>query len=115
MITGNDHSRAVQKFKSGRPVWFIYSGMGSQWVTMGKDLLKMEVFRNTFDRCAKTLNKYNCNLYDLVTSEDPSIFDDILNCFVSINAIQIALTDMLRFLGVEPDGYIGHSLGECGK
>lgn len=115
VITGDKESRTIEKFKSGRPIWFIYSGVGSQWLTMGKDLLKMEVFKNTFDRCAKALNKYNYDLYQVVTSEDPSIFDDIMNCFVGISAIQIALTNVLRFLGIEPDGYIGHSLGECGE
>src|SRR5262249_40042693 len=36
----------------------------------------------------------------------------ILNSFVGIMAIQIALTDLLRVLELEPDFIIGHSTGE---
>lgn len=75
----------------------------------------METFRYTFDRCATALRPYDIDLYNLVTSEDPAIFEDIMNCFVAINAIQIALTDQLNHLGIIPDGYVGHSLGESGR
>lgn len=27
-----------------RPVWFVYSGMGSQWATMGAALMKIPIF-----------------------------------------------------------------------
>lgn len=82
---------------------------------MGKDLLKIEAFRRTFQRCAAALMPYNIDLMDIVTSTDPSIFDDITNCFVAVAAIQIALTDVLFLFGIRPDGMAGHSLGEVGK
>lgn len=82
---------------------------------MGKDLLKIKLFKDTFDRCANSLKAYDFDLYHVVTSEDPSVFHDIMNCYIGVNAIQIALTDLLRNLSIEPDGYIGHSLGELGR
>lgn len=115
MICGRKQTKMVQKTKLGRPIWFVYSGIGSQWTTMGKDLLKIKLFKDTFDRCATSLKAYDFDLYHVVTSEDPSIFHDIMNCYVGINAIQIALTELLRRLCIEPTGYIGHSLGELGK
>lgn len=27
-----------------RPLWFVYSGMGSQWATMGADLMRIPTF-----------------------------------------------------------------------
>lgn len=82
---------------------------------MGKDLLKIQVFKKTFDKCVQVLKPYNIDLYHIVTADDKKIFDDILHCFVAISACQIALTDVLHHLGIQPDGIAGHSMGEIGK
>lgn len=114
MLLEDGGSKLIEKYKHSRPIWFVYSGVGCQWATMAKDLLQLETFRKTFERCAEALKTVGVNLYNLVTSDDPEVFRDISNTFVSISAVQIALTDVLRSLGVEPDGFIGHSLGELG-
>lgn len=49
-----------------------------------------------------------------MTSTDISTFDNILHSFVGIAACQIALTDILKTLELEPDFIIGHSVGELG-
>lgn len=82
---------------------------------MGKDLLRIEVFRKTFERCAAAVKPYNVDLMDIVTREDPNMFDDITNCFTAIGAIEIALTNVLYSIGIIPEGIVGHSLGEVGK
>lgn len=82
---------------------------------MGRDLLKIEVFKNTFDRCAKILKTYDIDLYNIVTTDDVTIFDDIMNSFVAICAIQLALTDVLFSMNIYPDGIAGHSMGEIGN
>lgn len=105
--------REVAKYTTSRPIWFIYSGMGSQWSTMGKDLLKIDVFKKTFDRCAEAMKPFNFNLYDIV-SKDGDFFKRIDNSFVGITAIQVCLTDVLKFYGIVPDRYAGHSVGETG-
>lgn len=89
--------------------------MGSQWITMGRDLLKIEIFKKTFDRCAHVLKKYNIDLYHVVTTADQTVFDDISINFVAITAIEVALTDLLYALNIVPDNFAGHSLGEVGK
>lgn len=115
IILGEKSKKSIQKVSNKRPIWFIYSGMGSQFLSMGKDLLKIGIFRTTFQRCAEALKPYNIDLINIVTSADPSLFDDITNCFVTVAAIQIALTDVLNLFGIIPDGIAGHSLGEVGK
>lgn len=89
--------------------------MGCHWISMGKDLMKIDVFKTTFDRCAVALKPYNIDLYHIVCTEDRQIFDDILYCFVAITSIQVSLTDVLHHLGIYPDGITGHSMGEVGK
>lgn len=89
--------------------------MGSQWLGMGRDLLRIDVFKKTFDRCAAALLPYEKDLHHLVTTKDVSIFEDITNSLLAITATQIALTDLLRSMKIFPDRVAGHSLGEVGE
>lgn len=81
---------------------------------MGKDLLRNNIFKRTFDRCAATLQPYGVDLFEILTSDDPATFEDITNAFTGIAAIQFGLTDILKSLEIVPDGFAGHSLGEVG-
>lgn len=97
-----------------RPIWFIYSGMGSQWASMAREMMQVEVFNNSIHRCAEALRPEGIDLIDVLTKSDESRFDNILNSFISIAAVQVALTDVLNHLGITPDGMVGHSVGELG-
>lgn len=33
-----------------RPLWFVYSGMGSQWAGMGAQLMRIPVFAAAIER-----------------------------------------------------------------
>ena len=47
------------------------------------------------------------DIVELITSPDVTLFDNILNSFVAIAAVQIGLTDVLRAVGLVPDHIIG--------
>ncbi|OXU23005.1 hypothetical protein TSAR_015483 [Trichomalopsis sarcophagae] len=125
-----------------RPVWFVFSGMGSQWPGMGKDrynipyhfkflechnyrsllffrrtgeaLMRLPVFAAAIKKCDAVLKPRGINIVDIITNKDPKTFDNILNSFVGIAAVQIGLVDVLTSVGIEPDNIIGHSVGELG-
>ncbi|KAK9504077.1 hypothetical protein O3M35_010502 [Rhynocoris fuscipes] len=97
-----------------KPVWFMFSGMGSQWNKMGADLMVLPTFAKTIFKCHEILLPKGVDLLTIITSPDPEMFNSILHSFVGIAAIQIALVDVLKELGIEPDGIIGHSVGELG-
>ncbi|XP_055919370.1 fatty acid synthase [Eupeodes corollae] len=97
-----------------RQIWFIYSGMGSQWANMARDLMSFEVFSQSIHRCSEILRQVGMNLMDILLNSTDESFDNIMNSFTAIAAVQIALTDMLTSLGIHPDGIIGHSVGELG-
>lgn len=97
-----------------RPMVWVYTGMGSQWCQMGVDLMKIPMFAESIENSHNLLAKRGLNLKEIITSTDPKIFDNILNSFVGIAAIQVALTDILKSLELEPDFIIGHSVGELG-
>jgi fatty acid synthase, animal type len=105
---------AVHFSGARRPIVWVYSGMGSQWCGMGKDLMKIPIFADAVEKCHAVLQKKGLNLKEIITSSDATMFDNILHSFVGIAAIQIALTDILKALGLEPDHIIGHSVGELG-
>ncbi|CAG9862121.1 unnamed protein product [Phyllotreta striolata] len=111
---GRTVKEAAQVPGDDRPVAFVYSGMGSQWPGMAKDLMQLECFKNSIDRCAEALKPHGIVLQDIIINGDESTFDNVLNSFVSIAAMQVALTDVLKTLGVEPDVIVGHSVGEVG-
>lgn len=97
-----------------RPVWFVFSGMGSQWPGMAKDLMRLDAFRASISKSAAALKPYGINLEDVVVNGTEETFENVLNSFISIAAVQVALTDVLKSLGIEPDGIVGHSVGEIG-
>ncbi|KAJ8711419.1 hypothetical protein PYW07_008661 [Mythimna separata] len=97
-----------------RPLWFVYSGMGSQWTGMGTQLMRIPIFAAAIERCHKVLAPRGLDIVHIITSPDKEVLKNIQNCFVGIAAIQIGLTDILYELGLKPDGIIGHSVGEQG-
>lgn len=104
--------------EEGRPVIWAFSGMTQQWPQMGKALMEVPVFKESIERYHSILQKKDkdFDLLHILTTEDPTIFDYIINPFVAITAFQLAVTNILKSLGLKPDIIIGHSLGEvaCG-
>ncbi|GMT36007.1 hypothetical protein PFISCL1PPCAC_27304 [Pristionchus fissidentatus] len=98
-----------------RPIYYIYSGMGSQWPGMAQKLMVIPAFDNSLKESSKCLEEYGIDVYGMLCNSDAAQYQgNPLNCILAIAAIQIALTDILELLGVTPDGIIGHSTGEMG-
>ncbi|XP_043468869.1 fatty acid synthase-like [Leptopilina heterotoma] len=108
-------TRNIQNFPGvKREIWYMFSGMGSQWVGMGKALLQIPVFAEAIKKCDKVLKPHGIDIVRIITDNDPKIFDNIVHSFVGIAAIQIGLVDVLDSVGLKPDFLIGHSVGELG-
>ncbi|XP_026498403.2 fatty acid synthase-like isoform X1 [Vanessa tameamea] len=106
-------SRNIQYFSGvRRPVCFAYSGMGSQWAGLATQLMRIPIFAAVIEKCHRALQPMGIHLIELITNSDPKIYDNILNSFIGIAAVQIGLTDVLKAVGIEPDFIIGHSVGE---
>uniref|UniRef100_A0A7E4UMS9 Fatty acid synthase n=1 Tax=Panagrellus redivivus TaxID=6233 RepID=A0A7E4UMS9_PANRE len=98
-----------------RPIWFVFSGMGSQWPGMAQGLMKIPLIDQSLRDSSKALEEYGLDVYGMLNNSDPAQYkNNTLNCMLAITAIQIALTDFLAAIGVVPDGIIGHSTGEMG-
>ncbi|KAL7030368.1 hypothetical protein ACKWTF_006629 [Chironomus riparius] len=105
----------IQYFNgSRRPVVLVYSGIGSQWLEMGRDLMKIPLFFQSIEKCHGILMNKGIDLKNILTSTDEDTFSNVLHSYVGIIAIEIALTDILKELNIVPDYIIGHSVGELG-
>ena len=103
----------VQEVKErDREVWFVMSGMGTQWTAMAKDLMGIEMFEKSIKNLCEIMKKYSIDLWDLLMNSKQNINDSVMNSFLTIAGIQIALIDLLEELHIRPNGIVGHSIGE---
>ncbi|XP_077022384.1 fatty acid synthase [Tamandua tetradactyla] len=113
VLGGEGSSQEVKPVTSGpRPLWFVCSGMGTQWCGMGRSMMRLPGFHASILRTDKILQPLGLRVSEMLLSTDETIFKDIVHAFVSLSAIQVALIDLLFSMGLRPDGIIGHSLGE---
>jgi acyl transferase domain-containing protein len=106
---------------ANRPgVAFLFSGQGSQYVRMGRELYQHEaVFRDTINLCARHLKPILAiDLIEAIYSKDEGkdAATDRLNqtwlTQPALFAIEYALAQWWMSLGVEPAVMVGHSIGE---
>ena len=110
-------STGKTELESKPKVVFVCPGQGSQWVGMGRQLLREEaVFREWIQRCESALQPYVDWSLQEQLHLDPGTAGYRLNEIDVIQptlfSIQIALAALWRSWGVEPDAVVGHSMGE---
>ncbi|UCH96114.1 MAG: SDR family NAD(P)-dependent oxidoreductase, partial [Candidatus Aminicenantes bacterium] len=114
--------------EDNRPVVFMFTGLGSQYVNMGRDLYEKEpVFRNEMDRCFEILKPlidedikeilYRSDWSDQSDWSDRSDrSDSLINqteiAQVVVFIFEYALAKLLIQWGVRPHAMIGYSFGE---
>lgn len=123
-------SASVEKETMNRPVIFMFSGLGSQYVNMGLELYREEpVFQQQMDRCFEILESLlgedlKCVLYpDEFTTgsswQQGAGAGDAAEKFKRTKFIQpivftfgYALAQLLITWGIKPHAVIGYSFGE---
>ncbi|MBO1361880.1 SDR family NAD(P)-dependent oxidoreductase [Acetobacter sacchari] len=110
VIVGRRQLPAEQK------IVFVFSGMGSQWKGMGRHLLSglPEVVSNRLaqvDVCFTRLAGWSI-LGAIREPDEISRIDETEVAQPAIFFVQVALVELFRFYGIEPDAIVGHSVGE---
>jgi acyl transferase domain-containing protein/NADPH:quinone reductase-like Zn-dependent oxidoreductase/acyl carrier protein len=94
---------------------FVFPGQGSQWIGMGRQLLKESlIFRLALERFDLALRPFvDWSVIDQLQADGAySRLDEIDVIQPILCAIEIALAEVWRGWEVEPDAVIGHSMGE---
>jgi polyketide synthase 5 len=93
------------------PVW-VFSGQGSQWATMGADLLANEpAFASAIAEIEPLISaESGFSVTSALTA--PQMVTGIDRIQPAIFAMQVALAATMKSYGVQPGAVIGHSMGE---
>jgi iturin family lipopeptide synthetase A len=118
-------SRKLKTYKSEedfRPIIFMFPGLGSQYVNMGRELYEKEpVFRKEMDRCFEILNgplDYDIKeiLYPATRNSQPATISEKINqpeiAQPALFIFEYALAKLLIHWGIKPHAMIGYSFGE---
>ncbi|MGD9619484.1 beta-ketoacyl synthase N-terminal-like domain-containing protein [Mycolicibacterium sp.] len=91
---------------------FVYSGQGSQWPGMARQLLADEsAFVTALAEIEPVfVEQVGFSLYDIIANSQPITGDAQVQPVLM--GLQLALTQLWRSYGVHPDAVIGHSMGE---
>lgn len=109
IITGK--TKKDEKLK----IAFICSGQGPQWYGMGRQLMaKSQIFAdisNKIDRIFFKIAGYSI-LEEMSKDSADSKISETRIAQPAIMIIQIGLIEIWKSFGIEPDGIVGHSIGE---
>jgi phthiocerol/phenolphthiocerol synthesis type-I polyketide synthase C len=111
---GTNNGRLRQGQSGG--IVFVFSGYGSQWRGMGRQLLAQEaVFRAALAQCDELLRSHVSwsVLEELTLDETGSEASaDHGKSQTSLFAVQVALSALWHSWGIRPSAVVGHSMGE---
>jgi acyl transferase domain-containing protein/NAD(P)-dependent dehydrogenase (short-subunit alcohol dehydrogenase family)/acyl carrier protein len=96
-------------------VVFVFSGHGSQWVGMGRELLEVEpAFKEAIEACDRALSKHvTWSLLEALSSNDlAERLERVDVVQPMLFAMGVGLARLWESYGVTPDAVMGQSMGE---
>ncbi len=112
MIKGISYGTALSKKPK---VAYVYTGMGPQWWKMGRELMEKEpIFLDAIKECDRYFKEI-AGWSILEELKKPEEISKVTQTNVAQTAnfvIQVGLTKMLEYYGIQPDAVVGHSVGE---
>jgi acyl transferase domain-containing protein/acyl carrier protein len=98
-----------------RRIVFVFSGHGSQWLGMSRQLQEcFPVFREALERCGRAVREEAgwSPIEELAALPSRSRLDEVDVIQPALFSIQTALAALWRSWGIAPRAVVGHSMGE---
>lgn len=115
IVIGGEYSQNLSQ-KKVPLVAFLFSGQGTQYWGMGRDLYKTQPrFRECIDRCNELLSAHlDCSLLQLLfgKSDTTETLSQTAYTQPALFVIEYALAQLWLSWGVRPAAVMGHSAGE---
>lgn len=93
-------------------IGFVFSGYGSQWVGMGKDLYdESRIVQELFEEASSCLDM---NFVKLCFASSDAELSKIENAYVAIYVVSTAIAQVLKEAGIVPTQVAGYDIGEYG-
>jgi len=99
-------------------IFFIFTGQGAQWPTMGRDLVHYEAFNKSLQTSQSELDSLGCSwslTEEMFAGVKESRIDMPAFSQPLCAALQLALVDLLWTWSIKPRAVVGHSSGEIGN
>jgi acyl transferase domain-containing protein/NADPH:quinone reductase-like Zn-dependent oxidoreductase/NAD(P)-dependent dehydrogenase (short-subunit alcohol dehydrogenase family)/SAM-dependent methyltransferase len=127
VVMASDAAGAVTKIRAGevvrglasrtgtRKIAFLFNGQGPQWYAMGRTLLETSpVYRAKILECDRVAKQYlDWSIYQVLTADEATSRVGETQCLQpTMFALQVALVELWKSWGVQPDAVLGHSMGE---
>lgn len=119
LLTSPNASEGVAVANSEAPaqVVFLFSGQGSQYINMGRELYRTEAtYKTVIDQCCQYLIARFPDVYGNLGWPDAFATNDTLHqTYVtqpSLFIFEYALAQLLKRWGITPQVMLGHSIGE---
>lgn len=102
-----------EEIKNNNRISLVFSGQGTQWIGMGRQLSQFPAYREMFEKCVEKFKEIGqCDLNKIIDSDKEDILQDSYFAQPAIFAIQVSIAHLLKEMGVHYNLVCGHSLGE---
>lgn len=116
-IHGLDLDAFVRASRDKKPhICFVFCGQGAQWTQMGKHLVPFDAFRLSLEDASHYMSAALGSPFDLLSeilrSEAETRISQTNISQPATTAVQVALVDLFKSFGIDPQHVVGHSSGE---